>query len=167
VYESIDLKSLVNEIVEDFDLKIAEKHASITVGPLPVVEANRGQLRQVFYNVINNALKFVPEDRRPGVVIGQKKIHAAELGISLEREADYCCISIRDNGIGFDTRFALSIFGMFEKLNPKSAFEGSGIGLSIAKKIIDKHHGWIIAKSEGEGSEFNIILPYKHIRNDA
>jgi signal transduction histidine kinase len=168
VFGSIDLRNLVNEILEDFDLKMGEKQANITVGSLPVVEANRGQLRQVFYNIINNALKFVPDDRRPEIMIGQKEISASDLGISLEREADYCCVSIRDNGIGFDERFALSIFGLFEKLNPKSAFEGSGIGLSIAKKIIDKHHGWIIAKSmEGEGSEFNIILPYKHIRNDA
>lgn len=159
----VDLKDLVQEILEDFDLKIAEKQARVELGSLPVVEGNRGQLRQVFYNVINNALKFMATDRKPHIQIGNKKINPAELGVSLSREQDYCCVSIRDNGIGFEERFAHSIFSLFEKLNPKSAFEGSGIGLSIAKKIIDKHHGLIIAKSViGQGSEFNIILPYKH-----
>jgi two-component system CheB/CheR fusion protein len=67
---------------------------------------------------------------------------------------------VTDDGIGFNEKFASSIFSLFETLNPKTSFEGSGIGLAIAKKIIDKHHGLIIAKSiEGKGSEFNIILP--------
>lgn len=164
----IDLKDLIQEILEDFDLKIAEKHARIDVENLPVVEGNRGQLRQVFYNIINNALKFIAADRKPYIQIINKKINPAELGLSLADDLDYCCVGIHDNGIGFDERFAHSIFSLFEKLNPKSAFEGSGIGLSIAKKIIDKHHGFIIAKSViGQGSEFNIILPYKHKnRND-
>ena len=80
-------------------------------------------------------------------------------------EEKFFRLVISDNGIGFDEQFAVAIFNLFEKLNPKSSFEGSGIGLAIAKKIIDKHHGLIVAKSEvGNGSEFNIILPYKQPR---
>jgi two-component system CheB/CheR fusion protein len=160
--EEVDLQLLVSEIVEDFDLKITEKNARIEVGALPVVEGNRGQLRQVFYNLISNALKFSRPNADSRIIVSTKNIGAGELGVSLADEDQYCRISVHDNGIGFDEQFAHSIFNLFEKLNPKSAFEGSGIGLAIAKKIVDKHHGLIIAKSsEGNGAEFNIILPFK------
>jgi PAS domain S-box-containing protein len=163
--ESIDLNDLISEIVDDFDLKITEMNAKVDVGHLPVIEGNKGQLRQVFHNLVNNALKFTHPDRPSHVVISSKNIEAAELGVSLADEHQYCRISVRDNGIGFNEQFANSIFNLFEKLNPKSAFEGSGIGLAIAKKIVDKHHGLIIAKSEnGKGAEFNIILPFKYRR---
>jgi PAS domain S-box-containing protein len=158
--ETLDLKALVDEIVEDFDLKISEKNATIRVGNLPVLEGNKGQLRQVFHNLLSNALKFTHPDKAPAVTIETKSLSAIDLGVSLENGRKYCRISVKDDGIGFDEKFASSIFSLFETLNPKTSFEGSGIGLAIAKKIIDKHHGLIIAKSiQGKGSEFNIILP--------
>lgn len=163
--EAIALTDLVEEILEDFDLKISERNAKVRTENLPVVEGNKGQLRQVFYNLISNALKFTPPKKDPCVIISSKEIDPKMLGVSLINKEDYCRISVQDNGIGFDTRFATSIFNLFEKLNSKSTFEGSGIGLAIAKKIIDKHNGLIIAHSvPGEGSEFNIVLPYKHQR---
>jgi PAS domain S-box-containing protein len=166
--EPIDLTQLFNEIMDDFELKISEQNADITIKPLPVIEGNKGQLRQVFYNLLSNALKFVTPGNSPKVIVENKRINSTELGISLSNEKDYCCISIRDNGIGFDQKYSSSIFNLFEKLNPKSSFEGSGIGLSIAKKIIDKHHGLIIVNSEvGTGTEFNLLLPYKHPHEDA
>jgi PAS domain S-box-containing protein len=162
-FQPVNLRNLFEEIIEDFDLRVMERNARIELGELPVVEGNKGQLRQVFHNLISNALKFTLPDKSPIIIIKEKELDARELGVSLINEKEYCRISIKDNGIGFDEKFAYSIFSLFEKLNPKSSFEGSGIGLSIAKKIIDKHHGLIIAKSTiGKGSEFNIILPYKH-----
>jgi PAS domain S-box-containing protein len=161
--ETIDLQTLVEEIVDDFDLKITEKKAKVDLGPLPVVEGNRGQLRQVFYNLISNALKFSHPDKVCQISISTKDFNARELGLSLTDEDQCCRIIVKDNGIGFDEQFAHSIFNLFEKLNSNSAFEGSGIGLAIAKKIIDKHHGLIIARSSaGEGAEFNIVLPFKY-----
>lgn len=158
--ERVDLKALVDEILEDFDLKISEKRARVSVGALPVVEGNRGQLRQVFYNIINNALKFVPDSRNPEITIQEEVPDLNYLGLEALPEGKRCSVCIRDNGIGFDERFSQSIFSLFEKLNPKSSFEGSGIGLAIARKIVDKHHGIIVAKSTpGEGSEFHVILP--------
>lgn len=160
--EVVDLRILVEEIIDDFDLKIVERNAVIEVGELPAVEGNRGQLRQVFYNLLSNALKFSTADRVPYISITAKAVHAVELGVALLNEEEYCHITVRDNGIGFDEKFADAIFGLFEKLHHKSTFEGSGIGLAIAKKIIDKHHGLILAKSiPGEGSAFSIILPLK------
>jgi PAS domain S-box-containing protein len=162
-FERVDLGALAQEIVDDFDLKISEKNAVVTVGDLPAADINRGQIRQVFYNLVSNALKFTREGVTPAIEITTRPVDAAETGVSLDHEKDYCRIVIKDNGIGFDEQYAQSIFSLFEKLNPKSQYEGSGIGLSIAKKIIDKHHGLIIAKSKaGEGSEFNIVLPLRH-----
>jgi len=163
--ELVELKHLVEEIIDDFDLKINEKNAIVELGSLPIVEGNKGQLRQVFYNLISNALKFSLPDKPTHVSITVKDLDAGELGLSLSDADQYCRISIKDNGIGFDEQYASSIFNLFEKLNPKSTFEGSGIGLAIAKKIIDKHHGLIIAKSAvGRGAEFNIVLPFKYRR---
>ena len=156
------LKEIVNEILDDFDLRIAEKNARVEVSDLCTVEGNRGQLRQVFFNLISNALKFVSPDRSPVIAIRMKKLDPVELGVSLDDHSQYCRVTVSDNGIGFEETYASSIFSLFETLNPKTAYEGSGIGLAIAKKIVEKHHGLILAKSKvGEGSEFSIILPIK------
>ena len=162
-FEWLDLGVLIAEVLEDFELKIEENNATVEVGPLPAAEVNKGQMRQVFHNLISNALKFTAPGVPARIIIKEKPMNAKELGLSLHNESAFFRISVQDNGIGFSEIYASSIFELFEKLNPKSAFEGSGIGLAIAKKIIDKHHGVIIAKSiEGQGSEFNIILPFKH-----
>jgi two-component system CheB/CheR fusion protein len=159
---AVDLKELVDEILDDFDLRIAEKNARVDVSDLCVIEGNRGQLRQVFYNLISNALKFISPDRLPVINIQMKKLDPVELGVSLENHSKYCRFTVSDNGIGFEETYSSTIFSLFETLNPKTAYEGSGIGLAIAKKIIEKHHGLILAKSKvGEGSEFSVILPFK------
>jgi PAS domain S-box-containing protein len=160
--EPVNLTHLLQEILEDFDLRITEINANIELHELCTVEANRGQLRQIFYNLVSNALKFAASDRPLSLIIQSKKIDAKELGLSLTDDIEYCRIAVSDNGIGFDEKFSSSIFSLFETLNPKTTYEGSGIGLAIAKRIIDKHHGVIIAKSVvGQGSEFNVILPLK------
>jgi light-regulated signal transduction histidine kinase (bacteriophytochrome) len=160
--EKVDMGVLTREILEDLDLKIIEKRATVVVDKLCVVEGNKGQLRQVFTNLISNALKFTKPGENPSVTIKMKPLHADELGVSLDKPEDYCRVSIKDSGIGFDERFASSIFSLFEKLNPKNSYEGSGIGLAIAKRIVEKHHGLIIARSApGQGAEFNVVLPYR------
>jgi len=162
-WEMTDLHSLFEDILDDFDLRIAEKNAIVELIDLPTIEVNKGQIRQVFTNLINNALKFSKPGIVPRIVVKAKALDPMGLGLSLLRPEEYCCISICDNGIGFDDQYAASIFNLFEKLNPKASFEGSGIGLAIAKKIIDKHQGIIVGKGrEGEGSEFSIILPIIH-----
>jgi PAS domain S-box-containing protein len=163
--ELTDLRQVFEEIVDDFEIRIAETDAKITIGKLPVVEVNKGQIRQVFQNLLSNALKFAHKNVKPEIQIEQKEV-TRELGLPINNESDFCRISMQDNGIGFDEKYASSIFGLFEKLNPKSSYEGSGIGLAIAKKIINKHQGFIVAKSkEGRGAEFNIILPKKRLNH--
>lgn len=160
--DAVDLNEVIQEIVDDFDLRINEKNARVAVGDLCIVEGNKGQLRQVFHNLISNALKFTSTKRKPVIAIDMKAVEAAELGVSLEDHDKFCRITVSDNGIGFDESYASVIFSLFEKLNSKNTYEGSGIGLAIAKKIIEKHHGLIIAHSKvGVGSEFSVILPFK------
>jgi signal transduction histidine kinase len=160
--EDVDLTTLVKELKEDFELIIQEKKAQINIGELPNIQVNRGQIRQVFQNILSNALKFSKADNRPEIIISSKKISEKSFDSAEKKDGDFCLISIRDNGIGFDEKYIKNIFALFERLNSKDKYEGTGIGLSIAKKIIDKYNGLITAKSkEGSGAEFKIILPVK------
>jgi PAS domain S-box-containing protein len=159
-FDYIDLKELLLELLEDFELIIQEKKALINVGYLPCVDVNRGQIRQVFQNIISNALKFSRPDEKPMITISAKRISEKSFSSADQEDGPFCLISIRDNGIGFDEKYVSNIFALFERLNSKDKYEGTGIGLAIAKKIIDKHNGLITARSkEGEGAEFIIILP--------
>lgn len=161
-----NLKGVVNEVLEDFEIVIDEKKAQIIVGDLPEIEVNPGQIRQVFQNLISNALKFGSSEKLPVIEIYSEK-PSLEDARSLESvESDYCTISIKDNGIGFDESYGDKIFSLFQRLNTKDKYEGSGIGLAITKKIIDKHNGKITANGkEGEGSKFTITLPVRQIKS--
>ena len=158
--ECIDLNEIVSELQEDFELIIEEKKAQINVTPLPCVDVNKGQIRQVFQNILSNALKFSKADVAPVINISAKRIADKSFDSKEQEDGLYCLISIQDNGIGFDEKYVQNIFSLFERLNSKDKYEGTGIGLAIAKKIIEKHNGLITAMSkEGQGAEFQIILP--------
>lgn len=158
--ECVDLTGLVKELLEDFELIIQEKGAQIHIGELPCIDINRGQIRQVFQNIISNALKFSKRDLAPVVTIRSKRIGKKSFDSIEQNNGPFCLISIEDNGIGFDEQYVSNIFALFERLNSKDKYEGTGIGLAIAKKIIDKHHGLITANSkDGSGALFKIILP--------
>ena len=160
--ELIDLNELLKELKDDFELMIQEKGAEIIIGELPSLDVNKGQMRQVFQNIISNALKFSKTDKTPVISINAKRISQKSFDSNEESNGDFCLITIRDNGIGFDEKYVSNIFALFERLNSKDKYEGTGIGLAIAKKIIDKHNGLITANStEGSGAEFKIILPIK------
>jgi signal transduction histidine kinase len=158
--ELVNLNELMNELLEDFELIIQDKKAEVNIDPLDTIEVNRGQLRQVFQNIISNALKFSKPGEAPVINIKTQRISHKSFDSPEQKEGPYCLICIRDNGIGFDERYLANIFALFERLNAKDNYEGSGIGLAIAKKIIDKHNGLITAKSKVEkGTEFKMILP--------
>ncbi len=159
-FELVDLTELVKELRDDFELTIKEKNARIYIGDMPSIDVTRGQIRQVFQNIISNALKFSIGDKVPEIRITGYKIKERSFESEKEDNGPFCLISIQDNGIGFDEKYVKNIFALFERLNAKDKYEGTGIGLSIAKKIIEKHNGLITAKSrEGSGAEFKIILP--------
>lgn len=148
IFEEVNLNTLFQEIIKDLDITIKEKRASIDSNELPVLEGNPLRLRQLFMNIISNALKYSKKDQAVEI-----KIHASLT------ESD-ATISIRDNGIGFDEEYKEKIFGLFERLHTRDKYPGTGIGLSICKRIAELHHGTISATSvPGEYSIFNVTLP--------
>lgn len=160
LFRMTDLNAVVDEALIDFELKIKATNARIQVGRLPRVEVIPGQMKQAFQNLISNALKFSKADEHPeifidGDCVGDKSAEAVQLS-----SGNFCRITIRDNGIGFNDRYANKIFEIFQRLNQKELYEGTGIGLAIVKKIIDRHHGLISARSKEQGGTvFTIVLP--------
>ncbi len=153
-FEQTDLGMVVAEVLEDYELLIKEKNVTVLVEALPKVETQRSQIKQVFQNLISNAIKFSHPERAPVI-----RISSCEVQSSSPRAH---CITIQDNGIGFDEEYKDKIFLLFERLNTKDKFVGSGIGLAITKKIIDRHNGTISATSQpGEGASFAITLPVR------
>ncbi len=158
--EWTDLNDIVHELREDFELMIKDKNAKLHVDKLPALEVNKGQIRQVFQNILSNALKFSKVSVEPEIRISCRMIEKRSFDSPFNINGNFAFIKITDNGIGFDEKYLENIFALFERLHSKGKFEGTGIGLAIAKKIVEKHNGMITARSkEGEGSEFSIILP--------
>lgn len=163
VFEKTDLNTLLREIVSDLEVSIQEKNASIEIGTMPEVEAVTSQIRQVFQNLISNALKFSKEDAPPVVKISSERVKKKDPGSEAAPNGDFVRISIADNGIGFDEKFIDRIFVIFQRLHTRDSYEGTGIGLAITKKIIERHNGLITARSkENEGTQFILTLPLKN-----
>lgn len=157
-YEVVDVKKLVQEVLGDMEVEIENRKALITVDELPVIPGYPSQLRQLFQNLISNSLKFSKSDIAPRIVVKASLISNAD-GPRASTGKHYR-ISIQDNGIGFDPKYTEDIFVVFKRLHSYHEFEGTGVGLSICKKIVERHKGYIEATSIlGEGSVFTIGLP--------
>ena len=161
--EAVDLSLIVANVLTELDLVIEETGASITVAPLPVIEAIPAQMTQLFFNLINNAIKFRQKNVLPVINIEQKEMNDQEKRkYQLQLTETYFLLTVSDNGIGFEQMYADRIFQLFQRLQGKHEFPGTGIGLSICKKIANNHNGQLFASGEvGKGSSFYIILP-KH-----
>ena len=152
VREAIDLKSVIENVKIDLEILIQEKNAVINYSDLPTITGIRELINQLFYNLINNALKFSRADVTPVIEVTIRDVEV--LGKIFYQ------IILADNGIGFGKQHVYEIFTSFVRLNPKDQYEGSGLGLALCKKIVERHGGSITAKSEpGKGSEFIILLP--------
>lgn len=150
----VNLKEVIKEVETDLELAIQQKKAAINHDGLPTVEGARVLLHQLFYNLINNALKFSSKDRSPVITISCKVEQNGEDGIAR--------ISVRDNGIGFEPEYADKIFDTFSRLHTKDMYDGTGLGLALCRKIVHRHDGNIRATARpNEGAEFEIILPLK------
>jgi signal transduction histidine kinase len=163
-FEQVELSQVAEEVIADLEARVVELDATIELSELPAIDADRTQMRQLMQNLIANALKFHRPDVAPvvriqsNVIVGQTPRFAGEAVPS-----DRCVITVEDNGIGFDEKHAERIFAAFERLHGRSAYEGTGIGLSIARKIAWRHGGQIVATGvPGQGSVFTVILPLTH-----
>jgi signal transduction histidine kinase len=162
-FVSVDLGQVAREVLSDLELRIEKTGAQVEVGELPTIEADPLQMRQMFQNLLSNALKF-QRPEAPPVIKVQGQILNGDGTLSRRFPAAFglCVIAVEDNGIGFDEKYLDRLFMPFQRLNPQSAYEGTGIGLAICNKIAERHGGRITAASApGEGSRFLVTLPVR------
>ncbi len=150
-FRSIDLNQVVRDVLEDLEASITATQGVIRAEGLPTLEADPVQMRQLFQNLISNALKFHKKEQAPQIELVAKPVRK-----------DSWDIDIKDNGIGLNVEQKENIFQPFIRLNGRSDYEGSGIGLAICKKIMARHNGNIeVSSSDEGGSTFKVTLPIK------
>lgn len=160
--EKTDLNKILKDVLFDFELLITDKKVEIKVGELPEIEAVPFQMNQLFYDLISNSLKFHRPDVQGIIEISSRKLTREQLKahLNLDPKLKYCQITVKDNGIGFDQKYAQQIFSMFQRLHENGAYPGTGIGLALCKKIVQSYHGEIFTEGvENVGASFHIILP--------
>ncbi|MBX9693642.1 MAG: GHKL domain-containing protein, partial [Cyanobacteria bacterium] len=146
-FKDTDCSAVVGSAIANLKLAIQESNASICCDPLPTIHGDSSQLLQLFQNLISNAIKF--RSKSP-----------PEINISAEDNGNTWLISVNDNGQGFDMKYASRIFVIFQRLHTKEMYPGSGIGLAVCKKIVERHGGEIwVASTPGAGSTFHFTLP--------
>lgn len=162
VVELVDLNEVARNILDDLEVVINEKKAKVKIGTLPSIPGSPTLMNQLFYNLINNSLKFTRDGISPVIEVLSSIKSGAEIGQAVDQT--YAEIQIRDNGIGFEQEYAEKIFESFSRLNAKDKFEGTGLGLALCKKIVKRHHGSIKASGRlGEGATFSIYLPVRDV----
>jgi len=161
--EEIDLNQKIRTVLEDLELEVQQKNAQIHIGELPTVKGQRRQIQQLFQNLLSNALKYSKPGKAPEIFITASKVKGRDVELNLSADESnrfYHLLQVKDNGVGFDQKDAGRIFNVFTRLHGNSEYRGTGVGLSIARKVVENHHGHIWADSiEGKGSIFNILLP--------
>lgn len=162
-FEPCDLNQILAEVLTDLEVAIETQHAKVEAGPLPTIDGDPLQLRQLFQNLISNALKFHQPGEDPFVEISARLLDFAESAARGARPNERSCeITVRDHGIGFEQKFADQIFVVFQRLHSRTEYEGTGIGLAVCRKITDRHGGQIVAHSSpGQGASFIVTLPVK------
>jgi signal transduction histidine kinase len=157
VSEIVDVNENIKAVISDLEASLAETGGIVNVGDMPQIAADPLQIRQLFQNLIGNALKF----HKPGVppIVD---ITAEVFPLDSAGGGRFCEITVKDNGIGFPEKDTERIFGVFQKLHKPSEYAGTGIGLSICRKIAERNNGHLTAISNnGDGAEFRIVLPLK------
>lgn len=154
-FVQVNMNDVIAEILNELDEEIRNRQANVVVEKLPSLKANPGLIRLLFHNLITNALKYSKKNIPPQISITSD--HAPE---QVNGSLKYNRILVKDNGLGFDQKYAEEVFGMFKRLHQESKMEGTGIGLALCKKIAEHHKGFISALSKpDEGTTFILSLP--------
>jgi signal transduction histidine kinase len=164
VFVQTDLNKVIEETLSDLEFSWQDRKPQVYVDTLPHVEVIRPQIQQVFQNLLSNAFKFCRHDVSCRIDIRGERVRDKNIDSPVAKDGAYCRISVSDNGIGFNEEYSYKIFEIFQRLNNREAYEGTGIGLAIVKKVIDRHDGVIAAHGkENEGASFIMVLPLRHI----
>lgn len=156
----VDLTVVAQTIVSDMEISIQRVSGHVHIGALPTIDADAVQMGQVLQNLIGNALKFHRQDVAPVVTVSAELVTTSDAGATDGTQPRLCRLTVRDNGIGFDEKYAEQIFQPFQRLFARGEYEGTGMGLAICKRIIERHGGHIMARSvPGEGTTFILTLP--------
>ena len=160
-FEQVNVGEVIDGVLGDLEIAIEEKGANVIVQDIPTIRADKSQIDQLFLNLLSNALKFQTADKKPLIEITATPPSEDDMkDILLADEYDWIKIQISDNGIGFEQGFAEKIFAPFQRLHGRSEYKGTGIGLAVCRRIVERHNGQISAKSSpGEGATFTILLP--------
>ncbi|GAB3756114.1 sensor histidine kinase [Spirosoma pomorum] len=165
-FRPVNLNQIIQRILDDQELRIKGLNVQVELGKLPTIPAVSSQIDHLFTNLISNALKFHRADVTPTLRIQANEVRAGEYP-ELMTNRRYVCISVEDNGIGFEEKYIEHIFKLFQRLHGKTTFEGTGIGLAICKRVVLYHHGHITAHSQpNQGTTFMVILPESQLPDD-
>lgn len=159
-FVEVDLGQVTREVLSDLEVRVERVGATVKVGELPKIQADPMQMRQLLQNLIGNALKFQAPGVKPQVQIAARLVESADEYSSAG--SPLCELTVQDNGIGFDEKYLEKIFAVFQRLHNRQEYEGTGIGLAVCRRIVDRHGGSITARSKpGEGATFVVQLPVR------
>lgn len=157
-FKSIDLNLIMEDIFSDLEIAVEESVSQINTATLPIIQGDKGQMYQLFLNLLSNAIKFRKPDVPPVISIAYEEKQITDENTKLP--VDWHILTITDNGIGFEQEFADKIFVPFQRLHGRSEYKGTGIGLAVCRRIVERHGGNISATSElGAGTVFTVAIP--------
>jgi signal transduction histidine kinase len=161
--ELVDLNRLMQDVLDDLEAAMNDKKAIVQVDALPTLTGDSAQLRQLFQNLLSNALKFSRADQIPLLTITGRLVQGRDAALPVlpaDASRPFHLIEVSDNGIGFEPHHAERIFQVFQRLHGRSQYDGTGIGLAIVQKVVQNHQGYIHAEGRpNEGTTFRILLP--------
>jgi light-regulated signal transduction histidine kinase (bacteriophytochrome) len=160
-FEKTDLNKIIEEVKEDLKEEFQHKHATIKVDEMCDANIIPFQFRQLLFNLLSNSLKFSKPEEAPHIEIESELAEGVKFSNpKLSDHIKYCHLRVSDNGIGFEQQYSEKIFEVFQRLHSKNEYNGTGIGLSIVKRIVENHNGIIIAKGEvNKGATFDLYIP--------
>ena len=164
-FSRVDLNVIAHEVISDLEVRIEQTGGRVEVSDLPVIDADPLQMRQLLQNLIANALKFRKPDQPPVVQISAESNSHSSDGVRSLSVDGVCKIFVADNGIGFDEKYLDRIFTVFQRLHGRNAYEGTGVGLAVCRRIVERHHGSITARTQpGEGATFIVTVPATQLK---
>lgn len=158
-YDKVDLNEVAADVINDLEVQIQQNDAQVEIGTLPVIAADPLQMRQLFQNLIGNALKFHRPQAPPVVVVRSRSVAQFTNEADQVITGNFCQLEFEDNGIGFDEKYLDRIFQPFQRLHARGEYQGTGMGLAVCRRIVERHGGLLTARSKlGEGTVFVVTL---------